>query len=72
MTKLVEICNHCGRSVSFGTNLFVNRVPDFNEVGTRIANGLRFVEGDFVCRECDSKSDNNDDREYSDESLINA
>jgi hypothetical protein len=54
--KLVEICNHCGRSVSFGSGLFVNRVPDFNDIATRIANGLIFVKGDFVCRECDSRS----------------
>jgi len=57
MTKNhTEICNHCGRSVSLGSGLFVNRIPDFNDVATRIANGLKFPRGDFVCIECDSKS----------------
>lgn len=55
--KLIEICNHCGRSVSFRSGLFVNRVPDFNDLGTRVANNLGFPEGDFVCIECDSKTD---------------
>jgi DNA modification methylase len=53
--RAVEVCNHCGRSVSFGSGLFVNRVPDFNDIETRKANNLRFIEGDFVCQECDSK-----------------
>jgi len=52
----VEICNHCGRDVSFGSGLFVNRVPDFNDVATRKANGLKFPLGDFVCVECDGMS----------------
>jgi hypothetical protein len=54
--ELIEICNHCGRSVAHGSGLFINRIPDFNDTETRISNGLRFPEGDFVCRECDSKS----------------
>ena len=49
----VEICTHCGRSVSFGSGLFVNRVPDLNDFSTRIANGLKYPLGDFVCRNCD-------------------
>ena len=57
----VQICNHCGRSVSFGSGLFVNRVPDFNDIGTRIANGLMYPIGDYVCIECDEK---NSDADY--------
>jgi hypothetical protein len=56
MKKLVEICNHCGRDVSFGSGLFVNRVPDLNDIPTRIENNLKYPEGDFVCVKCDSKS----------------
>lgn len=56
MKKHVEICNHCGRDVSFGSGLFVNRAPDLNSVTTRIANNLKYPEGDFVCIECDSKT----------------
>lgn len=52
---LTEICNHCGRAVVHDSGLFINRIPDFNDLETRIANGLEFPEGDFVCRECDSK-----------------
>lgn len=50
-----EFCNHCGRSVKFNSGLFVNRIPDFNDIITRINNGLRFPLGDFVCIECDEK-----------------
>jgi hypothetical protein len=56
MKKLVEICNHCGMDVSFGSGLFVNRAPDLNDIPTRIANNLRYPQGDFVCVKCDSKS----------------
>ena len=56
MKKLIQICNHCGRSVSFGSGWFVNRVPDLNDIPTRIANNLNYPEGDFVCSECDAKS----------------
>jgi hypothetical protein len=55
--KLVEICNHCGKSVSFGSGLFVNRIPDFNDIYTRIANNLEYPEGDFVCIICDTIHD---------------
>jgi hypothetical protein len=54
-TKSVEICNHCGRSVAVGSGRFVNRVPDCNDVETRIANNLQYPLGDFVCEECDGK-----------------
>ena len=54
--RFVEVCNHCGRGVSLGSGQFVNRVPDFNDVATRIANGLPYPDGDFVCSECDSKA----------------
>jgi len=47
------ICNHCGRSVAFGSGKFVNRIPDINDCSTRISNGLQFPFGDFVCEECD-------------------
>lgn len=53
---LIEICNHCGRDVSLGSGSFVNRVPDFNDILTRIDNKLKFPLGDFVCIECDEKS----------------
>jgi len=58
---LFEYCNHCGRKVSPGSGLFVNRVADLNDIVTRIINGLKFPPGDFVCRECDKK---NSDSEY--------
>ena len=62
--ELIEICNHCGRSVVYGSGLFVNRIPDFNDIGTRKANGLRFPAGDFLCRECDSESSANEQDIY--------
>jgi hypothetical protein len=51
---LIEACNHCGRDVSWGSGLFVNRVPDFNDIMTRVDNNLLFPLGDFVCEECDN------------------
>ncbi len=46
----VKICNHCCSRVSFSSGLFVNKVPDLNDISTRISNGLKFPLGDFVCR----------------------
>ena len=57
--KLIEICNHCGRSVKFGYGWFINRIPDFNDLSTRITNNLLYPEGDFICAECDQKSSSN-------------
>ena len=54
--KIVEICNHCGESVSRGSGKFVDRVPDFNDISTRISNNLQFPLGDFVCDNCDNNS----------------
>lgn len=61
MAKPVEICNHCGRKVHFGSGWFAGRVPDCNPLEVRIADGRPYPEGDFVCAECDSK---NGDGEY--------
>ena len=54
--KPIQICNHCGRSVRWGSGWFVNRVPDFNDKETRIANHLAYPDGDYVCYECDCKT----------------
>lgn len=53
---IIEICNHCGKDVSLGSGNFVNRVPDFNDISTRIDNNLDFPSGDFVCENCDNNS----------------
>jgi len=52
----IQVCNHCGRDVSLGSGLFVNRIPDLNDIIARIDNNLRFPLGDFVCDECDRKT----------------
>lgn len=52
---VIEICNHCGHDVSFGSGRFINRVPDFNDALTRIKNNILFPCGDFLCEECDIK-----------------
>lgn len=49
-----EFCNICGKNVSWGSGRFVNRVPDFNDVPTRIDIGRKYPLGDFVCEECDN------------------
>ena len=48
-----EICNECGKSVKWGTGLFVNRVLDFNDKEMRIKMRKPFPKGDFICMECD-------------------
>lgn len=48
-----EICNECGKIVSAGTGLHINRVPDFNDLEERIEMNKPFPEGDFICVECD-------------------
>ena len=53
---LIEVCNHCGDDVSRGSGKFVNRVPDFNDIYTRIDNNNPFPIGDFVCNYCDTHS----------------
>jgi len=51
-----QFCNHCGDSVAKGSGKFVNRIPDFNDISTRIVNKLEFPLGDFVCNDCDNNS----------------
>lgn len=52
----MEICSECGKSVSFGSGRFVNRVTDFNTVEERKEMGRPYSEGDFICGECDEKA----------------
>ena len=54
--KSIEVCNHCGKSVALGSGKFVNRIPDFNDIETRIFYERKFPTGDFVCEECDNNS----------------
>ncbi len=56
MVKSIEICNHCGKSVAAGKGYFINRIPDLNDINTRVANGLKYPIGDFVCHECDCEN----------------
>lgn len=51
----VEICNECGRNVTFGSGLFVNRVVDLNDEATREDMGKPFPVGDYICIICDDK-----------------
>lgn len=48
-----EICNECGKSVKFGTGLFVNRVIDLNSPIDRKEFGKPFPKGDFICSICE-------------------
>jgi hypothetical protein len=64
MQEPVEICNHCGRKVSWGSGSFANRVPDCNDVRTRIINGLHYPFGDFVCADCDSRTTDDEYDEF--------
>lgn len=55
ITKTNEICNECGKDVSFGSGLFVNRVTDFDKKEDRKKMGKPFYKGDFVCIICDTR-----------------
>jgi len=50
-----EICNECGRDVSWGSGLYINRVVDLNNYKTKKEMGKPFPEGEYICRECDEK-----------------
>jgi len=54
---LNEYCNQCGKSVKLGSGLFVNRIPDLNDVVTRIVNNRKYPKGDFVCIVCDQSDE---------------
>ena len=51
----IEICNECGRDVSFGSGLFVNRIVDLDDHRTRKIMNKSFPKGDYICRECEEK-----------------
>ncbi len=54
-----EICNECGRDVSWGSGLFVNRVLDLDDYETRVEMNKPSPEGDYICRECEVKDARN-------------
>ena len=58
---MIEICNECGRSVRWGSGLFVNRIPDFDDYKTRKEMNKPYPKGGYICPECDSKSDSLDE-----------
>jgi len=51
-----EKCNECGESVKFGSGNYVNRVPDLNDLQTRLEMGKPFPQGEFICSTCDNKN----------------
>jgi len=50
-----EICNECGKSVEYGSGLFVNRISDFNDYEARVEMQKPFPEGAFIWVECEEK-----------------
>lgn len=59
-----EICNECGKSVSFGSGLYVNRVLDFNPESDRKEFGKPFPKGDFICPICEDDISSKIQREH--------
>jgi hypothetical protein len=49
----MEICKICGKSVSFGSGLFVDRIPDFSTRQERVDGGDPYPDGEFTCRNCE-------------------
>lgn len=58
LIKRVEICNECGREVSLGSSLFIDRIIDLDDTETRVDNSKPFANGDYICCECDGKKRN--------------
>ena len=54
---MTEICNECGQSVRASSGKYVNRVIDFNGYKTRKETGKLFPEGDYICAECETSTD---------------
>ena len=48
-----DICCECGKSVTFGSGKFVNRIPVFDDYETRVEQKRPYPEGEWVCAECD-------------------
>ena len=57
--KKKEICNECGRDVSWNSGLFVNRVLDLDDYETRKKMNKPFPGGNYICRECEEKNNVN-------------
>ena len=57
MKDTKEICNECGASVKFGSGNYVNRVPDLNDLETRLEMGKPFPYGQWICSKCDNEND---------------
>ena len=51
----MQSCAECGKSVKFGSGLFVNRIPIFDEYEERKAQGRPFPKGEYICVACDSE-----------------
>lgn len=50
-----EMCYECGRSVAWGSGLFVNRVPSFDTIEDRREMNVPYPEGEWLCGECDEQ-----------------
>ena len=53
--EISEVCNECGKSVQFGSGLYVNRVLDLNDYETKLDMGKPFPQGEFICRLCEEE-----------------
>jgi NMD protein affecting ribosome stability and mRNA decay len=57
-----EICVECGRSVKFGSGLFVNRIP---------TDSLGRFQGEYLCTQCDETDKKRIEVENNDTSVCN-
>lgn len=55
--QVKEICCECGKSVTLGSGLFVNRVMVFDDYETKVERGCPYPEGGFICPECEDEID---------------
>ena len=69
-TEDEEICEECGRSVAWGSGLFVDRVPDADDFETRRQRGVPHPVGGWICRECEEKIQQEIDMETQEEQKI--
>ena len=55
MSQETDCCVECGRSTVFGSGLFVNRVPVFDNYAEKVENGRPYPKGEYICPECEAE-----------------
>ena len=55
--RVYEWCCECGKSVAWGSGLYVDRIPECNSPQERLDMGRPYPLGDFICINCDEREE---------------